>query len=222
MVVAIDGPAGSGKSSVSRLVAAGLGFAYLDTGALYRAVALAAELKGIDPDQQTSLKSWLGKLDIQARPQEGRFVVTLEGRDVEPFIRNEVIGDLASRLSARPEVRAYLLKLQRAAGRKGDLVAEGRDMGTVVFPKADCKFFLTASLQARAQRRLLELQAQSPGLTLESVLADMERRDLRDEQRQESPLAPARDAEVIDTTLMGLEEVAQTLLERVKAAMKGR
>ena len=134
MIVTVDGPAGAGKSSVSREVAKRLGFAFLDTGALYRAVALAAEWDGTDIGDLPALEAWLTRVDISVRLGGGRFTVRLQGRDIEPFIRNERIGGLASRLSALAPVRKYLLELQRSAAGEGDLVAEGRDMGTVVFP----------------------------------------------------------------------------------------
>lgn len=218
MQVVIDGPAGAGKSTVSRRLAAELGFAFLDTGAMYRAVALAAQDQGVDPDDPGDLTAWLATLAVEARPVGGRFLVSLDGRDVEPFIRNEVIGDLASRLSARSEVRAFLLGIQQAAGRKGDLVAEGRDTGTIVFPKARVKIFLTAELDERARRRLADLLPQNPSLTLEQVRQDMDGRDQRDRSRSAAPLAPAADALVVDTTRLSEDQVVARLREIVSSA----
>ncbi|MEW5913740.1 MAG: (d)CMP kinase [Thermodesulfobacteriota bacterium] len=215
MVVTVDGPAGAGKSSVSRALAAALGFAFLDTGALYRAVALAAAQSGLDPADQASLAAWLPGLDLEARPQGGRFLVLLAGQDVEPYIREESVGQLASQLSALAPVRARLLQLQRAAGRAGDLVAEGRDMGTVVFPGAEAKFFLTATDEERARRRWRQLRQAGQEADLAQVMAQMQRRDQRDRARALSPLRPAPDAEVVDTSRLSLEQVVARLLERV-------
>lgn len=217
MVVTIDGPSGAGKSTVSRRLAMLLGFAFLDTGALYRGVALAAQWAGLEAGDEAGVAAWLEGLDLTARPQGGRFLVLLEGRDVEPFIRNEEIAGLASRLSSQAAVRGHLLGLQRQAGVLGDLVAEGRDMGTVVFPKAEAKFFLNASPAERARRRFLELAASQPGLTQEAVLADLNQRDQRDAARTLSPLKPAPDALVVDTTSLSQEQVIALLLDKVRA-----
>lgn len=217
MVVTIDGPSGAGKSTVSRRLALLLGFAFLDTGALYRGVALAAQWAGLEAGDEATVAAWLEGLDLTARPQGGRFLVLLEGRDVEPFIRNEEIANLASRLSAQAAVRGHLLGLQRQAGVLGDLVAEGRDMGTVVFPRAEAKFFLIASPAERARRRFLELKASQPGLSLEAVRADLDQRDQRDAARSLSPLKPAPDALEVDTTALNQEEVIALLLARVRA-----
>lgn len=211
MVVTIDGPAGAGKSTVARRLAAELGFAFLDTGALYRAVALAAAQAGVDPDDEAEVAAWVEGVGVDARPQDGRFLVTLRGRDVEPEIRTEAVGALASRLSALPAVRTRLLGLQRAAGASGDLVCEGRDMGTVVFPQAEAKFFLTADDQERARRRWLEEKQRDPAVTLEDVLARVRRRDAQDQGRAHAPLRPAPDAHMVDTTRLGLADVVALL-----------
>lgn len=216
MVVTIDGPAGAGKSTVARALARELGFAYLDTGALYRAVALAASWDGVDPDDEPVVEAWLTRVELEVLLEGGRFVVRLQGREVEPFIRNEEIGQLASRLSALAPVRDFLLELQRSAARQGDLVAEGRDMGTVVFPRAEAKFFLTADDRERARRRWLELKDERPELTLDEVLQEMRRRDERDASRKLSPLQPAPGAEVVDTTGLSPEEVVKLLAEKVR------
>jgi cytidylate kinase len=193
-----------------------LGFAFLDTGALYRGVALAAQAAGLDVDDHAGVAAWLPTLDLCARPEGGRFLVLMAGRDVEPLIRNEHIADLASRLSGQKAVREHLLGLQRQAGASGDLVAEGRDMGTVVFPGAEAKFFLNASPAERARRRLLELRPSQPELTLEAVLADMAGRDQRDAARALSPLMPAPDAVMVDTTALSQDQVLALLLEKVR------
>lgn len=221
MVVTVDGPAGAGKSSVSRELASRLGYAFLDTGALYRAVALAADRQGVDIADEAAVAAWLPGLDIASRPGDGKFQVLLDGGDVEPFIRNDRISQMASRLSAQGAVRAFLLELQRAAGRAGDLVAEGRDMGTVVFPDAEAKFFLTASEPERAHRRWLELRQAGQDVELEEVLEQLRRRDQRDAQREHSPLKPADDAQVVDTTPLSFEAVVELLFQRVKALPPG-
>lgn len=216
MVVTVDGPAGSGKSSASRLLARELGFAFLDTGALYRAIALAAQRAGMQDAGEEELDAWLDGVPLEAKSREGCFLVLLDGQDVEPFIRNEIISQLASRLSALAPVREHLMGLQRAAGQAGDLVAEGRDMGTVVFPRAEAKFFLTASETERARRRWLELTQRGQQVELDEVLGDMRRRDRRDAQRSLSPLRPASDAVVLDTTDHGLPEVVEILAQAVR------
>ncbi|RJX31286.1 MAG: (d)CMP kinase [Desulfarculus sp.] len=221
MVVTVDGPAGAGKSSVSRALAAALGFAFLDTGALYRAVALAASQSGLDLADEAALAAWLPGLELEARPQGGRFLVLLSGQDVEPFIRGEAISQVSSQLSALAPVRSRLLELQRAAGRAGDLVAEGRDMGTVVFPRAEAKFFLTATDQERARRRWRQLRRDGREPELEQVLAEMQRRDQRDQARTLSPLRPAPDAEVVDSTDLSLEQVVDLLLGRISQLRRG-
>jgi cytidylate kinase len=217
MVVTVDGPAGSGKSSVSRELARCLGFAFLDTGALYRAIALAAQRQGVDPSDEAAVAAWVDGVPLEVRSQEGRFVVLLDGQDVEPFIRDEAISQLASRLSALAPVRRRLLGLQRAAGEAGDLVAEGRDMGTVVFPGAEAKFFITATAEERARRRWLQLKHQGQAPDLAEVLADMRRRDQRDAQRSLSPCQPAADAQRIDTTSYTQRQVVDLLVKGVRA-----
>ncbi len=218
--MALDGPSGAGKSTVGKRLAASLGFAYLDTGALYRAVALAALRAGIAPQDEAAVAAWLPGVEITSRAQGGRLMVLLAGEDVEPHIRNSQIAELASQLSAQPAVRAHLLELQRRAGRQHSLVAEGRDMGSVVFPEAEVKFFLTASPAERARRRWRELRASNPGLTLEQVEADQARRDRRDQERSQSPLAPAPGAEVVDSSDLDLEQVVTLLNNKVMTRLK--
>jgi len=216
VVVTIDGPGGAGKSTVARALAAELGFAYLDTGALYRAVALGASWAGWeDEDDPAVVEAQLTRLEVEARPQGGRFLVLLDGAEVERFIRNEHIGGVASRLSALAPVRAFLLEVQRRAAAAGDLVAEGRDMGTVVFPQAEVKFFLTADDTERARRRWRELRRKDPGLTLEAVAAELAARDRRDSSRKISPLRPAPDAVILDSTGLTVEDVVARMKEVV-------
>ena len=223
MIVTIDGPSGAGKSSVAKQVAARLGLPYLDTGALYRAVALAAGRMERDPQEEPqALDAWLAGLDLATRPQGDRFIILLGGRDIEPFIRDEQVADLASRFSALPVVRQYLLQAQRRAGQGSGLVAEGRDMGTVVFPNAEKKFFLTASLAERARRRHADLIRLRPELSLAQVEADLARRDARDQQRSASPLKPAPGALVLDTSPLTMEQVVERIWAQVVGPLPGR
>jgi CMP/dCMP kinase len=216
-IVAIDGPAGAGKSTASRLLAARLGFAMVDTGAIYRTVALAAMRGGIALDDDARLGDLLPSLDIRfgppAAPGAGPRVF-LGAEDVSIEIRTPPVSLGASQVSARPVVRAGLLDLQRrlatAAGQRG-AVLEGRDIGTVVFPDADAKFFLVATAEERARRRHAELQRKGDRSTFEEVLADQRRRDRNDTEREIAPLRPAEDAVVVDTSGTPLETVVETL-----------
>ncbi|MEA2143978.1 MAG: CMP/dCMP kinase [Solirubrobacteraceae bacterium] len=197
MLIAIDGPAGAGKSTVARAVADALGFTYLDSGAMYRCVALA-ELRGIEDPLACELA-----LDGE---------VTLDGEDVTAAIRSPEVSERASQVAARPEVRAHLVALQRDMIRNGDYVAEGRDIGTVVAPDAELKVFLTASPQERAQRR-----AAQTGADPARVLAEQLARDARDETREHSPLQPAADALRVDTTGLSVDEVVEQIARLVQA-----
>jgi len=216
-IVAIDGPAGAGKSSVSRLLAARLGFAMVDTGAIYRTVALAAHRAGLAYDDDRGLEALLPGLRIRfappARPGEAQRVL-LGDEEVSAEIRTPPMSMGASAVSARPAVRAGLLDLQRRlalAPENRGAVLEGRDIGTVVFPDADAKFFLTATAEERARRRHAELLARGEATTLRAVLADQERRDRDDSQRAVAPLRPAPDALQVDTTGMPLAAVVARL-----------
>jgi cytidylate kinase len=197
MLIAIDGPAGAGKSTVARAVADALGFTYLDTGAMYRCVALA-ELRGIDDPLECEIG--LGRR------------VTLDGADVTDDIRTPEVSEHASQVASRPEVRGQLVALQRKLIRNGDYVAEGRDIGTVVAPDAELKVFLTASPRERARRRAEQL-----GVDVEEVLRDQEERDRRDETREHSPLQAARDALRVDTDGLGVDEVVQKIVRLATA-----
>lgn len=212
-VVAIDGPVGAGKSTVARALARALGFDYLNTGAMYRAVAVAARYSNIDENAADRRLEQL--LDSIAINFEGERVL-LDGEDVTAGISQPAIGDLASRLSTRAVVRAHLRKLQRAAGDTGDVVIEGRDIGTAIFPDAEFKFFLTADLKVRAERRFAELAARGVTITEVEVLTQLEERDRRDQQRELAPLRPADDAIVIDSSKLDVEQVVRAMLARVE------
>lgn len=211
MIITIDGPSASGKSTVSKLLARRLGIAQLDTGAMYRALALAADWDQLDLTDMPVVKAWLTKVELDIRLSSGKFAVLLSGRDVEPFIRNEEIGNKASQISKLGPVREYLVNMQRMAGSKGDLVADGRDMGTVVFPNAEHKFFLTASDRERAKRRWQELKPLDPSLSLDEVEEELKARDKQDAQRELSPLKPAEDAQILDTTDLTLDQVVHVI-----------
>jgi cytidylate kinase len=206
-VIAIDGPAGAGKSSASRGLAASLGFAYVDTGGMYRAVGVLARERGIALDDDPALARLIDGLRIQSAGE--RLVV--DGRDLSDAIRTAVAGDLASRVSTRPVVRERLVALQRALGARGDVVMEGRDIGTVVFPGAGLKIFLTASPEERARRRASELAARGESADERQLAADIARRDRRDSERAHSPLKPAADAVIVDTSGLDLPSVVTRL-----------
>lgn len=217
LIVAIDGPSGAGKSTVSREVARRLGYVYLDTGAMYRVVGWLARERGVDPDDGPALAAIADGVRIGFEPKpEGGQRVTADGRDVTQEIRAEDIGQWASRVSAKPEVRERLVALQRAIGAEGGVVVEGRDIGTVVFPDAERKFFLEASAEARGERRWKELRARGAGPELAAVVEEMRARDVRDSSRAHAPLRCAADAERIDSTALSVEEVIALILSRVR------
>ena len=199
--VAIDGPSGAGKSSVARAAAAALGFLYVDTGAIYRTVGLAAFRRGIGSRDHDAVIAMLPELDIQLHHgEDGLQHMFLDGEDVSSEIRLPEISLYASDVSAYPEVRAYLMDMQRSLARKYNVIMDGRDIGTVVLPDAGLKIFLTASAEARARRRLLELQNKGQQTTFEEVLRDIEYRDKNDSEREAAPLKQAEDAVLVDTT----------------------
>ena len=218
-VVTIDGPAGAGKTTVSRGLADRLGYTYVDTGALYRGVALAARRAGVAPDDDAGLEALLGGLDLKfVRSAEGSRLYD-GGQDIEDRIRTPEMSMLASAVSARPVVRRYLLDVQRRLGRQKGAVFEGRDMGTVVFPDADVKFFLDAPLAVRARRRHRELAGRSEQ-TFEAVRADRAARDRNDQNRTLAPLRPADDAIVIESAGLTPTAVVERMLMEIKA-LKG-
>jgi cytidylate kinase len=220
LLITIDGPAGAGKTTVARALAQRLGYIYVDTGALYRAVALAAQAAGIGPDEDAALERLCAGLQLEFVRSDHRTRLYLNGQDVSDRIRSPEITMLASAVSARPGVRRYLLTVQRRMGRQRGAVFEGRDMGTVVFPDADLKFYLDADGHTRALRRYCELQATMP-LTLEEVARDMEKRDSNDSRRAIAPLKPADDAWIIDSTDLDVDAVIDRMMTHVRRAAAG-
>lgn len=213
MIVTIDGPAGTGKSTVARQLADRLGFEFLNTGAMYRAVALACLRRGVDPAADAAADAVAAELSIRFAHHR----LLLNDEDVTEAIRQPEVSHAASQVAAIPAVRARLVELQRGAAEGIDLVTEGRDQGTVVFPDAECKFFLTASPGERALRRQRELAGQGQDIPLEEILQQQTERDDRDLNRAVAPLKPAPDAEIVDTSRMPLAEVLDHLERRVRA-----
>jgi CMP/dCMP kinase len=207
MIIAIDGPAGAGKSSVARALARRLGFRFLDTGSMYRAVALAGKRKGLDWDQPGDLANLACQIDLNLEGDR----IYLDGEDVSEEIRSSEVTAVTRYAADNPLVRRRLVDLQRAAAAGKNIVTEGRDQGTVAFPTADCKIFLTASPQERARRRLSDLQAKGEPVSLEQVLAAQLRRDEEDSSRAVGPLVPASDAIQVSTDGMTLDEVVDKL-----------
>ena len=212
--MAIDGPAGAGKSTVAKAVAKRLGYRYMDTGAMYRALAWKVMRRGADPSDEGALEGILETTVVDLGADEA---VLLDGTDVSGEIRTAEVGQIASQVSGIGIVRRRMADLQRSMGRSGGVVAEGRDMGTVVFPEAEVKIYLDASPETRAQRRFRELAGRDPALTLEQTLADVMRRDRRDKERAVAPLRKADDAVLIDSTRLSAAAVVAKILEEVNA-----
>ena len=215
--IAIDGPAGAGKSTLARQLAGKLGFIYVDTGAIYRTVALAVLRAGADPADAGQVAALLKGLDISMEyGPDGEQRMLLEGEDVSQAIREHQISGLASKVSAIPAVRDFLLDFQRRQAREHNVVMDGRDIGTVVLPQADVKIFLTAAPEARAQRRLLELRQRGQQADYDTVLRDIIQRDEQDANRPIAPLRRAEDAALLDTTRLNLEQSLEALVRLVK------
>ena len=217
LVIAIDGPAGAGKSTAARALAARLGYLHVDSGAMYRVVGLAVRERGIDPGDADALAALVDAVAITLRDEPSGQRVFLDGRDVTAEIRAPAAGEWASRIAAVPQVRASLVARQRAFAAAGGVVMDGRDIGTVVFPDADCKFFLVASADERARRRQGDLLAAGTPGDLTATRAEIEARDRRDRERVHAPLRAAPDAIVIDTSRLAPEAVVARMLETTRA-----
>ena len=215
-IVAIDGPSGSGKSTVAAMLARKLGYMHLDTGAMYRAVALAAALGNLSYEDAKGLDDLCEKIRIEMRRNEGVVSVYLNGQDVTEKIRSPEMSLGSSAVSAVSEVRSHMVRLQREIGSTGGIVAEGRDMGTVVFPETPAKFYLDASPEERARRRWLQLKEMGIDEAPEKVRKEMDERDQNDTSREHSPLKKADDAIIVDTTGMSVDQVVENLADKVK------
>lgn len=218
--VAIDGPAGAGKSTIARAAAAQLGFIYVDTGALYRSIGLFAVQKKIDFAQKNDIIALLGQIDVELTFVDGEQRVLLCGEDVSDEIRSPEVLMAASVASAIPEVRSFLFDLQKDMAKHNNVVMDGRDIGTVVLPKAQVKIFLTASPEVRAKRRCLELEQKGERVSYEDVLADIRQRDYNDTHREIAPLKQAEDAVLVDTSELTLEESVQTLTGLIRSRLE--
>lgn len=219
--IAIDGPAGAGKSTVARLAAASLGFVYVDTGAMYRTIALYMLEHHADPDDPAALTEALGCVSIQIRYDHGGQQMYLNGENVSGRIRTPEVSAMASVTSARPQVRAKLLDLQRDLAARTDVIMDGRDIGTVILPDAQLKIFLTASSRERARRRCAELREKGETCSEEEIQKEIEERDFRDSHRKESPLKMAQDAVLLDTSDMSAEEAAERIVDLARRRMPG-
>ena len=212
LIIAIDGPVGSGKSTLARRVAAMLDYIYIDTGAMYRSVALKALRRGVPLEAADQLTALAGETRIDLRAQDGTQQVFLDGEDVTAAIRTPDVAQAASKVAVVPGVRKVLVAEQRRAGDQGGVVMEGRDIGSVVFPDAQLKIFLTASPEIRAERRWREHQQKGDSIDLARTLEEVRERDRRDRERSTSPLVRAQDAVVVDSTAMEPEEVARLVV----------
>lgn len=219
-VITVDGPSGAGKGTLSTLIANALGWHFLDSGAIYRVLAVAALHHDLPVDDEDSMVPLATGLDVNFESLGESHRIILEGEDVTDDIRNEHVGAVASQVASLPRVREALLRRQRAFQQSPGLVADGRDMGTVVFPGADVKLFLTASAEARAQRRYGQLKAKGMDVNIARLLIDIKARDDRDSQRSVAPLVPADDAVVIDSTELDIHQVFEKAFKLIKARLK--
>jgi CMP/dCMP kinase len=216
LIIAIDGPSAAGKSTLAKRLAKELGFTYLDTGAMYRALALKVLRERIDIGNEKMLAEIIGRTAIDLREDKGKLHVLLDGEDVSELIRTPEVSQMASKASALKTVRQWMLVLQRALGQRGDVVAEGRDIGTVVFPDAEVKIYLDASAQERARRRVEELRRSGRQVSLDETLREMGERDKRDSERDLAPLRKAADAMAIDSSALDAEALAQKVMQEIR------
>lgn len=220
--VAIDGPSGAGKSTVARAAAARLGYVYVDTGAMYRAIGLAVCRKGISGDDTAGIVAVLPEVQLDIRYEDGAQHILLCGEDVSDVIRTPEIAKYASKVSAVPEVRQFLLETQRDMAKNSNILMDGRDIGTVILPDAPVKIFLTASAEARAQRRYLELHEKGQSITFDEVLHDIQQRDEQDMTRAVAPLKQAADAVLLDTSDISLEQSIEAVLRIIRERVEDK
>ena len=216
MIIAIDGPSGSGKSTLAKRLATALGFIYLDTGAMYRALALKVLRQAVDLADDDRVGRLVDETAIDLRERAGTLEVLLDGEDVGAQIRSPEVSQMASKVSALKKVRNRMLELQREMGQRGSVVAEGRDIGTVIFPQAQVKIYLDASPGERARRRYEQLQAAGRPVDLQVTLREIEERDKRDSERDIAPLCKADDAVLIDSSSVNAEQVAALVLDQIE------
>ena len=217
--IAIDGPSGAGKSTLARRTAQELGYIYVDTGAMYRAIGLYVLRRGIAADDKAAVVACLPEITVDIGYQDGVQRIFLNGEDVSGSIRTEEVSQYASAVSAVPEVRAHLMGLQRSLAARSSVIMDGRDIGTVILPDADIKIYLTASEEDRAMRRFLELKEKGQEVDYDSVLENIRQRDWNDMHRDVAPLRQAEDAIVVDTSGIGLEESARLLRDTIEGMM---
>jgi CMP/dCMP kinase len=215
LIIAIDGPSAAGKSTLAKRLAKDLGFIYLDTGAMYRALALKVLSEGTDISNDAALPELISRTEIDLAETGGKLKVLLDGEDVSEKIRTPEVSQMASKISALKVVRHWMLVLQRALGQRGDVVAEGRDIGTVVFPGAEVKIYLDASVAERARRRVEELRKAGRQVSLDETLREMGERDKRDSERDLAPLRKANDAIAIDSTSLDAEALARRVMQEI-------
>ncbi len=220
-VITIDGPSGAGKGTVSTQLAKELGWNFLDSGAIYRVLAIASVHHQIASDDESALLPLASSLDVNFETTDSGSKIVLEGEDVTYSIRTEEIGSIASQIASLPRIREALLRRQRAFKDAPGLVADGRDMGTVVFPNADVKIFLTASAEERAQRRYKQLKERGHDVNIASLLTDIQARDERDANRKVAPLVPADDALVLDSTQLDVNQVIEKVKKFISERMEG-
>lgn len=220
LIITVDGPSGVGKGTLCHALADKLGFDFLDSGAMYRITALAAVKKNVALDNEEALAELVAKLDVQFLPEDGEIKVILDGENVGDQIRTNEAGQNASKVAVFPQVRSALLQRQRDFSSPKGLIADGRDMGTVVFPDAQVKFFLDASAEERAKRRVKQLQEKGFNANFDEILAEIKERDCRDRNRAVAPLVPAKEALLLDSTNLSIDEVIAEALAYINQTIK--
>ena len=218
--IAIDGPAGAGKSTIARAAARNLGFLYVDTGAMYRAIAFSLIRSGVEPEDEAGIEKVLESMTIRIVYSDGEQQILLNGENVTAFLRDEAVGNMASRSASNPKVREKLLQLQRDLAKENDVIMDGRDIGTFVLPDVDVKVYLTASVEERAKRRYLELIEKGQDADMEKIKEDIRTRDTQDMNRSIAPLKQAKDAVVIDSSKLTIPEVMDRIVDAFQESLK--